>query len=63
MGAAAGTMEHRRAAYRVPFIILYYSLCSSTLIVINKVAIHNLKVSSRLLVHNNCSWLQNWLQP
>jgi hypothetical protein len=28
----------------VPFIILYYGLCSSTLIVINKVAVHNLKV-------------------
>jgi hypothetical protein len=53
MAAAAGAMEHRRAAYRVPFILLYYSLCSSTLIVINKVAVHNLKVSS---------WLQPWPQ-
>lgn len=50
MGAAAGTMEHRRAAYRVPFIILYYSLCSSTLIVINKVAIHNLKAPVSILL-------------
>lgn len=33
--------------YRIPFIILYYGLCSSTLIVINKVAVHNLQVTAR----------------
>lgn len=31
--------------YKIPLIILYYGLCSSTLIVINKVAVHNIKVS------------------
>jgi hypothetical protein len=30
--------------YKIPLIILYYGLCSSTLIVINKVAVHNIKV-------------------
>jgi hypothetical protein len=32
--------------YKIPLIILYYGLCSSTLIVINKVAVHNIKVST-----------------
>lgn len=31
--------------YKIPLIILYYGLCSSTLIVINKVAVHNIRVS------------------
>lgn len=30
--------------HKIPLIILYYGLCSSTLIVINKVAVHNIKV-------------------
>jgi hypothetical protein len=30
--------------YKIPLIILYYGLCSSTLIVINKVAVHNITV-------------------
>lgn len=29
--------------YKVPLILFYYGLCSSTLIVINKVAVHNIK--------------------
>lgn len=29
----------------IPAIIIYYSFCSSTLIVINKVAVHNIAVS------------------
>jgi hypothetical protein len=50
----------KHASYRVPFIILYYGLCSSTLIVINKVAVHNLKVqrssssSGRLRCRRSC---------
>lgn len=31
--------------HKIPLIILYYGLCSSTLIVINKVAVHNITVS------------------
>lgn len=30
--------------HKIPLIILYYGLCSSTLIVINKVAVHNITV-------------------
>lgn len=48
--------------YKIPLIILYYGLCSSTLIVINKVAVHNITVrqprtamSSNLLAAISCA--------
>lgn len=41
--------------YRIPLIILYYGVCSSTLIVINKVAVHNISVSGQLLACFCCS--------
>lgn len=47
---AAGMSAARQASslvqqHWIPAIIVNYSLCSSTLIVINKVAVHNLAVS------------------
>ena len=43
--------------YKIPLIILYYGLCSSTLIVINKVAVHNITVSLALLLVVSCGLL------
>lgn len=37
--------------YKIPLIVLYYGLCSSTLIVINKVAVHNITVSRQHQLH------------
>lgn len=37
-------------AWRVPLILLYYGVCSSTLIVINKVAVHTLQAPVFILV-------------
>jgi len=46
---AAGASFHLLVQqYKIPLIILYYGLCSSTLIVINKVAVHNITVSALL---------------
>jgi hypothetical protein len=43
----AGTSLHLFVQqYKIYLIILYYGLCSSTLIVINKVAVHNITVST-----------------
>lgn len=43
--------------YKIPLIILYYGLCSSTLIVINKVAVHNITVSqAHVLSGPSCAW-------
>jgi hypothetical protein len=36
--------------YKIPLILLYYGFCSSTLIVINKVAVHNLKAPVFILI-------------
>lgn len=36
--------------YKIPLIVIYYGVCSSTLIVINKVAVHNLKAPVFILV-------------
>lgn len=37
------TWGHFARTWRIPLIVLYYSVCSSTLIVINKVAVHNIR--------------------
>ncbi|KAF8063683.1 GFT1 [Scenedesmus sp. PABB004] len=42
-GAGGARWRAAAARWRVPLIIVYYGLCSSTLIVINKVAVHNLR--------------------
>jgi hypothetical protein len=43
--------------YKIPLIILYYGLCSSTLIVINKVAVHNITVRQpRTAVSTTICW-------
>jgi hypothetical protein len=36
--------------YKIPLILLYYGFCSSTLIVINKVAVHNLRAPVFILI-------------
>lgn len=36
--------------YKIPLILAYYGLCSSTLIVINKVAVHTLEAPVFILV-------------
>lgn len=48
-GDAAGSSSLQQfvAQNKIPLIIFYYGFCSSTLIVINKVAVHNLTVSTR----------------
>lgn len=43
---ASPTAHNYIAGHWIPAIIAYYSLCSSTLIVINKVAVHNIAVST-----------------
>jgi hypothetical protein len=37
-------------ALQIPLIIVYYGLCSSTLIVINKVAVHTLRAPTFILI-------------
>jgi hypothetical protein len=36
--------------YKIPLILLYYGFCSSTLIVINKVTVHNLRAPVFILI-------------
>ncbi|KAF8057271.1 SAT2 [Scenedesmus sp. PABB004] len=49
-GAASSSWSAFVAAHKVPLILAYYGLCSSTLIVINKVAVHTLQAPVFILV-------------
>lgn len=44
------TWAHFMQTWKIPLILFYYGFCSSTLIVINKVAVHNLRAPVFILV-------------
>jgi hypothetical protein len=48
--AASSRLRAVYAAHKVPVILLYYGLCSSTLIVINKLAVHSVQAPVFILM-------------
>lgn len=47
---ASQTWAQLTHKYKIPMILAYYGLCSSTLIVINKVAVHTLQAPVFILI-------------
>lgn len=47
---ASQTWTQLAQQYKIPLILAYYGLCSSTLIVINKVAVHTLQAPVFILI-------------
>lgn len=44
------SLQQLMQQYKIPLILCYYGLCSSTLIVINKVAVHTLRAPTFILI-------------
>lgn len=49
-GGSLDSFQQLVQQWKIPLILCYYGLCSSTLIVINKVAVHNLRAPTFILI-------------